>query len=1125
MDDADLELFREELESYAPDLISTLDRLSSHPEAEDDWETVRRYFHTIKGAARTVGASRVADFAQEAENAAEEAIGNPDKRRARRAGAITTATRRMLIQMGVNPPEKEDATRMGTAPTAPPTPPEPGTFKPPPKPAAPLPDSPRDAIPIALRHLSTWESGDQEKAPHAFSNAITHCQTLLKHSGLPELATSFQHLREFIASVPADVHPLFHTVIRRALEDAQLFFQEWESNPQLSWNRKWSFYFSSLRIALASELDSGTAEPDIDPEMLETFLEEASAIIDQLETDLIQWEKGNQPGDRQAALRRHFHTLKGAANSTGLSNLGKQFHALEDYLDSLASSPPSPEIFSFLFQCLDQLRAERDRLEHEPGTPPSLHWVESVASLQSGAPVAGAMEPNADPVDPEMLEVFVEEAEALYDPIESAILAWEQGQPATEHQPVLRRHFHTLKGAANSVGLSGLGADFHALEDAMESLPSDPPPEALFSFLLRCLDDVRHHVTLLEKNPSAAWSGQWKEYLAAIQSGDATPAPAPDDTAPHTAPTPESPTLRVDARQLRNLMNLIAEMIADRQRFEDNIHTLYPLLREMEAAQESRRRTSPPDVLDPSLPLHDWEETLDTFLERFKEDSLLFTRQARQIQSELDEMNLGPVAGLFRRLSRSFRDACKEEGKEAEWSTEGESTQLDRTVLEHLYGPLLHVVRNAVAHGIESPDDRQSAGKPRSGMVHIAAHPQANQVVLEIRDDGAGINGEAVLKRGIARGLVPPETTSLSHDEVVALLFTPGFSTKEQVSSVAGRGVGLDVVKGEIEALNGSVGVHYEPGQGTSWKIRVPLSLTASEALLLRAGPQVIAIPLSYADHCIQIGADTVQWRSGRHHVEVGEESLPWINLAEALGLESTRPATHAVVVDSGMERAVLGVHELLKRREIVVKDMGPLLASFSIYSGVTADSDGSLIPILQVPTFLSHFLRDYGVQSRREDSQPPEPASPPPTESRSGSGSPTRILLADDSPSVRKMQNQELSRAGYDVTLVQNGQAALDLLEKESFDLLITDWEMPEVDGEALIRRLRNPDHPSLHQLPVIVISSRVDEAFDANARELGATFCLPKPFDVSVFEENLWRSGLVIRPGKELDAPDSNP
>ncbi|MEM6823272.1 MAG: response regulator, partial [Verrucomicrobiota bacterium] len=431
--------------------------------------------------------------------------------------------------------------------------------------------------------------------------------------------------------------------------------------------------------------------------------------------------------------------------------------------------------------------------------------------------------------------------------------------------------------------------------------------------------------------------------------------------------------------------------------------------------------------------------------------------------------------------------------------TEGGDVQLDRSVVDQLYGPLLHVVRNAVAHGIEAPEKRERLGKNRIGEVKIRAESKSDHVIIEIVDDGAGISEDAVRKKAIQNGLLDANVSSISSQQAIELLFSPGFSTKETVSNVAGRGVGLDVVKGEIEGLNGSVGVTYESGNGTTWRIRVPLTLSASEALIVLAGSTKTALPLGMVDRCIRLTSLNYSSTSWFDWILVNGERLPIINLGQVLNIDSREKPTHAIIIDSGMSRAALAVHGMIARREIVLKDLGPVLEPLGLYSGVTTDADGSLITVLQIPFLLEWINKQLVEQEKLPDSSSEKNAK----ETRKGEPRVMHILLADDSPSVRKVQEKELKSLGFEVSLAKNGQEAIEQLSEKTVDLLVTDWEMPKIDGNGLIQAVRN--NPAIHNLPIIVISSKVDEVFESEAIALGANACLCKPFQKGRFIEKL--------------------
>ncbi|NJK91776.1 MAG: response regulator [Blastochloris sp.] len=339
---------------------------------------------------------------------------------------------------------------------------------------------------------------------------------------------------------------------------------------------------------------------------------------------------------------------------------------------------------------------------------------------------------------------------------------------------------------------------------------------------------------------------------------------------------------------------------------------------------------------------------------------------------------------------------------------------------------------------------------------------------------------------------------------------------------MAGRGVGLDVVKGEIEAMNGSVNLDYQVGSGSTWTIKVPLTLSASEALVVSIGTMRLALPLSYVQRCVRILPGNLTLHQGLPHYRDERGLLPCLHLGELFQLDS-EGAPLGVVVDSGLVQAVLRVDTLIARREIVTKDLGSFMGGMPHLAGATMDSDGSLLPILQLPNILQRMASELtsistsGVlQTPTSESLPASVESSPvisaseptPTQSQGQEppfvlGRPPRILLCDDSVSVRRAQVKQLSQLGYEVTAVNDGQEALERAQQESFDLLMTDLEMPRMDGFELVRAIRAL--PALQSLPIIVITSRALEKFASETVSLGATACLGKPFVPSQFERLL--------------------
>jgi chemotaxis protein histidine kinase CheA len=777
--------------------------------------------------------------------------------------------------------------------------------------------------------------------------------------------------------------------------------------------------------------------------------------------------------------------------SGGQPALAKSFAALEELVQDWGERPPPPAMRAVLRRCLEDAAAHQDAAATRPGLPWRRRWHLIFRSLrialasewsqspqEQGGPEAPPETQNPKPVtespdlDPEMVAAFLEEAQTLLEPMEAATLAWERGEDVPSRRGELRRHFHTLKGAANSVGLRALGASMHHAEDLLQSGDSGPGTPA---WLMARLDELRAHLESLTTDPATPWPHDWSPASASPQQ--------PETQNTKSGTSPETPTLRIPADRLRAVMDTAGELLAGQVQaaaLDEDLAQHRAALDELRAHviawAEEERAGRPPgpeawQAVEQAVAAAAAAATAQR--QRAAAAQAVQLQRARRIQAELADFNMAPVSGLFRRLQRVFRDALQAERKEAELVLEGGRTRLDREIIERLYSPLLHLLRNAVAHGIEPPAERPACGKPASGRVRLAATAQPGAVVFEVEDDGAGIRTEAVRTRAIARRLLPADTAAISDEDAVRLLFTPGFSTKEAANDVAGRGVGLDVVKAEVEGMGGTVTVRSTPGRGALWSIRVPLNLSTAEALIVRAGALHAALPLGCVVRCLRLGPESLREENGR--ILCAEAALPYYALHELLGSSAGEDPVHGIVVDGGVFRAVLGVHHLGARREVVRKDPGPLLARLPHLAGVVPEADGSLLPLIQIPELLRRLSAA-------------EAAVPSPL------AAPLRVLVADDSPSVRRAHQKLLEKIGCRAQTVPDGAAALIRLKEERFDLLLTDLEMPGMDGLDLVRALRrDPEHSGLR---AIVVTSRRETSLIRALADAGASW-LPKPLD----------------------------
>jgi two-component system, chemotaxis family, sensor kinase CheA len=403
-------------------------------------------------------------------------------------------------------------------------------------------------------------------------------------------------------------------------------------------------------------------------------------------------------------------------------------------------------------------------------------------------------------------------------------------------------------------------------------------------------------------------------------------------------------------------------------------------------------------------------------------------------------------------LQRAARDVARARGREVRWELVGGDTELDRHVLEALREPLVALVRNAVDHGVEDPSERRARGKPEAGLVRVAAHQTGADVVVAVADDGRGIDFDRV-RAAIGGG-------PASEGELAAALFEPGVTTAVGVTQVSGRGVGLDAVRAVVDGLRGRIEVRSGHGAGTEFRITVPMTLAALRCLLVETGTRRFALPMHAADITLPAGGEAVTVAEGRPALWAGEDVLPLADLGELVGAgHSSRPEGPAVVLTTGRGRLAVRVDELLGQRDVVVQDLGRVLPRLPLIAGASVDPDGSLLLVLD-PGGLVERGRARELAAPRVPSGAPAPAQAP---------SP-RVLIVDDELMVRELERSILSRAGFEVVAAADGAQALQLLREQQVDLVLTDLEMPGVDGFALTRAIRADAR--LTSLPVLVLS-----------------------------------------------------
>jgi two-component system, chemotaxis family, sensor kinase CheA len=636
-------------------------------------------------------------------------------------------------------------------------------------------------------------------------------------------------------------------------------------------------------------------------------------------------------------------------------------------------------------------------------------------------------------VDTEFLEIFRDEARGRLDRIVDTLLALENGSAAVDAVDSLFRDVHTIKGAAGMVGLDEIGALAHVMEDLLAGARQDGAlPAELIDPLLRGSDSLRRHV----EGDGEPNDGLIAELTAAQVAGAGsaveahTPAPPP----PGQAAPAESRSIRVPAEKIDTLLDLVGETVLHRRRLEHEL-----------GAQAGSGQGLVSDELDIG------ERLLD------------------ELKGAAIGMRTLPLSSIVTPLPRVVRDLAAETGKEVELVVMGAETELDRAILEGLPDPLIHMIRNSVAHGIETPQERERRGKPARGRVELRAEQRGGMVEITVADDGRGISEETLAE---ARRM----------GSLTEVLTQPGFSTAKEVSGISGRGVGLDAVKEQVEAFGGSIEVRSEPGSGMDVILRLPLALALIEVLLVERAGNVYGFPLASVEEVLSLGATLSL--AGRPAIELRGNSIQLADLAALLGDSAEAPAHAPVVVLTASGRRVAVICDgLLGKEEVVVKSLGPLLSSLSIYLGAAILGDGR-IALLVDPAVLVRASAERRGAIASPAVSAVEPSMP-------------KVLVVEDSLTIRELQRSILEAAGYRVQTAGHGRDALTHIDgDDSIDLVVTDVEMPEMDGIELTRAIRA--HATRSALPVVIVTSLGDDEHRQRGIEAGAdAYMVKQSFD----------------------------
>jgi chemosensory pili system protein ChpA (sensor histidine kinase/response regulator) len=796
------------------------------------------------------------------------------------------------------------------------------------------------------------------------------------------------------------------------------------------------------------------ARDNIDAELFPIFEEEAEELLPQLQSRLRDWV--SHPGDLDApsACMRTLHTFKGGARLAGAMRLGEMAHRLETAIEHLVARQP--------------VRAD--------DVEPLLTRADTMATA-----FATLCDPDFVPPVPTMPPAPVLPAPAV------APAAAESAQAALA-QP-------------------GLAPGFAPPAESAESLPP-----ALAGASLAATADTAGGV-------------DWTRFT----DPDALAVPVDGGGAAGGA------AVRVRAGLLDRMVNQAGEMSITRARIDADVRVLQASLGELTDSLERMRRQlqdieiqaetqissrmeaakAASQAFDPlemdrftrfqeltrfmAESVNDvatLQRSLQRTLQSTEDELAAQARLTRGLQDDLLRTRMVEFESLADRLYRTVRQAAKETGKQVRLDILGGAIEVDRGVLERMVGPFEHLLRNSVVHGIEPAGQRLQAGKTADGHIGVQVAQSGNEVAIEFRDDGGGLDLQRIRDRGVERGLLSPEQIA-TDAELSQLIFAPGFSTADSVTELAGRGVGMDVVRTEVSAMGGRIEVASTAGHGTRFRLLLPLTTAVTQVVMLRCGVLSIAVPSTLVEVVRRVNAAQIEAAYATGSYEFSAEAVPFFWLASLLQPggrgETSARSQNVVIVRSASQRVALHVDEVVGNQEVVVKNVGPQLARLPGLVGVTLLPSGvvSLIynPVALAALYAESAHRQTLVPQAADAAGPPGPAAAAATERRA-----PLVLVVDDSLTVRRVTQRLLQREGYRVSLAKDGMDALERLAEERPVVLLSDIEMPRMDGFDLLRNVRADAR--LAGLPVVMITSRIAQKHHDYAVELGVDHYLGKPY-----------------------------
>lgn len=948
---------------------------------------------------------------------------------------------------------------------------------------------------------------------------------------------------------------------------------------------------------------------DTDIELLEIFLEEAQELDSAITQSFSKWQTDTTNKSTLKVLQRHLHTIKGGARMAGIRSIGDLTHEAESIYEAFVEDRlyPTEQWLTVMQMVQDTLSLQIDHLvryqeaffahelieqlqqfEQSAELPATITLILPVINHKGSDPDsaddATSSDRNTEQAsdtleniiaqswsdnlpDPDILEVFLEEADEIIASSNTYLQAFLSNVSDVSSLQALQRDLHTIKGGARMVAANGIADLAHEMETVYEELAilKRPATKMVSKLLTVCHDWLADAVFILKQHVNPITP---KALIAALQRFSKNPddlKQIPDESLQaqrslvlaaqmqqktrHTVDNlDEMPSMlgsfmeqeqsagnnemiRISGGVIEHMINLSGESAINRARIDmgmssltnsieemgTTVQRLADQLRRMEIELEAQILSQIDDAelvdnedfdpleMDQYSSLNQLSKSLtesasdlidinSTLLEKTRDSESLLLQLSRtqtELQDGLMNSRMVPFTRLTPRLERIVRQTANELNKSVELVIVNADDEIDRTILERITSPLEHMLRNAVDHGIENTQTRLAAGKERSGNITLEVLREGSEVVINLTDDGRGINVEAVREKAISQGLIDPNDDSLTDLDIMQYIFNAGLTTTQKITQISGRGVGMDVVISEIRQLGGMVSVTSKEGEGSRFTIRVPLTVAISDALVVRAADRYYAIPLVQIERVIRInpeklyeyyqsGAATLHIEDDDYRVRYLNEILTGNRLNELV--VSTNSSLPLILIKNRAGRKLaLQVDQIAGSRiEVVVKPLGRQLSHLAGISAATIMGDGSVMLILDLMALMRNA--------------PPQTVIPLAKSEHKDRESQVTVLVVDDSVTVRKVTSRLLERQGINVAIAKDGIDAIEILQETIPDLMLLDIEMPRMDGFEVATQVRH--NKRLQHIPIIMITSRTGEKHRTRALEIGVNDYMGKPF-----------------------------